>query len=139
MPENIIRELNTLFYKFIWKKDMQSDTRTFDKVKRNVMSNDYEFGGIKMFDLEKHQHAFYLDWAENFLKDGEKEWKEIPCESFKHLGGKAVFEGDITKKDLKGLFTSYSNFWNEVLETWHRYKFDQKEKKCENKQKYGSF
>ena len=128
MPENIMRELNTLFYKFIWKKDMQSDTRTFDKVKRNVMSNDYEFGGIKMFDLEKHQHAFYLDWAENFLKDGEKEWKEIPCESFKHLGGKAVFEGDITKKDLKGLFTSYSNFWNEVLETWHRYKFDQKEK-----------
>ena len=131
MPEKIMQELNTLFYRFIWKKDMQSDTRTFDKVKRNVMCNDYEIGGIKMFDLEKHQHAFYLDWAENFLKDEMNEWKEIPFESFKHLGGKAAFEGDVTNKYFKGLFTSYSKFWNEVLETWHRYKFDQKEKRMQ--------
>ena len=101
---------------------MQDETRTFDKVKRDVMCNDYESGGIKMFDIEKHQDAFYLDWAEKYLKEDDKEWKDIPNETFKHLGGRAVFEGEIQYRQLKGLFTSYSTFWNEVLETWHKYK-----------------
>ena len=46
MPNDIIKELNTICYKFIWKKDMKSTTRVFDRVKRDVMTNDYEDGGI---------------------------------------------------------------------------------------------
>ena len=122
MPKDVIKELNTMCYKFIWKKDMESDTKIFDRVKRDVMTNNYEDGGIQMFDLEKHQHAFYLDWAERFLKDDVKEWKEIPMESLNYLGGKTAFEGEISWDKFKGIFSSYSCFWNEVLETWHKYK-----------------
>ena len=69
MPLEIMKKFNTVCFRFIWKKDMQDETRTFDKVKRDVMCNDYESGGIKMFDIEKHQDAFYLDWAEKYLKE----------------------------------------------------------------------
>ena len=106
MPKDVIKELNAMCYKFIWKKDMESDTKIFDRVKRDVMTNNYEDGGIQMFDLEKHQHAFYLDWAERFLKDEVKEWKEIPMESLNYLGGKTAFEGEISWDKFKGIFSS---------------------------------
>ena len=39
-----IQEINSLFYKFLWSDKV-------DKIKRNVMINDYPEGGIKMIDV----------------------------------------------------------------------------------------
>ena len=39
-----IQEINSLFYEFLWSDKV-------DKIKGNVMINDYPEGGIKMIDI----------------------------------------------------------------------------------------
>ena len=41
-PETFVKEVNLMFFRFIWKRD---------RVKRNLMIQDYSNGGLKMIDI----------------------------------------------------------------------------------------
>ena len=70
--ESIIREVNSLYYDFLW--DGKSD-----KIKRKVMINDFKDGGLRMLDIESFNKAlkcswtfFYSDWSRsgiNLVRD----------------------------------------------------------------------
>ena len=58
-PENVIRELNYLIYNFLWKGK--------DKVTKKSAINDYDWGGIKMDDIESRMKSLCLAWLKESL------------------------------------------------------------------------
>ena len=43
-PDNILKDIQKSFYQFLWKGKR-------DKVKREILTNSYEDGGLKMIDI----------------------------------------------------------------------------------------
>ena len=64
-----IQEINSLFYKFLWSDKV-------DKIKRNVMINNYPEGGIKMIDIISFDKSLKAVWVKKYL-DNEScgHWK----------------------------------------------------------------
>ena len=55
MPAKIVKRVNSLLFSFLW-----SGKR--DKIKRKALCMDYEFGGLKMVDLDLLLRSFLLKW-----------------------------------------------------------------------------
>ena len=70
LPSDIIKRVNTLFFKFIWGKS--------EKIKRNVLTNEYYNGGLKMIDLESHFNALKAAWMTRLKKDSDLIWTFLP-------------------------------------------------------------
>ena len=67
--EKIIHEINTLFYSFVWNGKG-------DKIKRNVMINDYAEGGLKMIDIQSFSKALKATWIRKYLDTtNQGKWK----------------------------------------------------------------
>ena len=47
MPDWVEQKLNTLFFRFLWKNN-NNNTKAHEKVKRKVLCNEFEYGGLEM-------------------------------------------------------------------------------------------
>ena len=113
----IINEINTLFYRFIWKKDT-IDKKAWERVKRIVLCNAKVNGGMEMINLHVFQKSFLLDWACKLLKEDQEDWKTIPISFLKSLGGLSVFKNNVDSKTIIGLENVTSKFWKSVICAW---------------------
>ena len=80
-PENVISELNKMFYKFLWGK--------VERLKRlKVIKKDSE-GGLGIVDLDSLFNSFKAVWISCIMKaDPENDnWIQIPILLFSKLGG----------------------------------------------------
>ena len=58
-----------LFYKFLWDEKG-------DKIKRNVMINDFSEGGLKMIDIESFNKSLKSSWIKKYLDpENSSSWK----------------------------------------------------------------
>ena len=60
IPKIFFKKLNHLFFKFIWNGGN-------DRVKRDILCNDYEHGGLRMFDLQLFSYAQKSIWVKHLL------------------------------------------------------------------------
>ena len=60
-----------MFYNFLWNDKG-------DKIKRNVMINDYPEGGLKMIDIDSFNRSLKVIWIKKYL-DTEN---QAGCKSF---------------------------------------------------------
>ena len=58
--EIIIKEINKLFYLFLWNGKN-------DKIKRDIMINNYPDGGLKMIDIHSFNKALKATWIKKYL------------------------------------------------------------------------
>ena len=49
LPDEILKNINTILFKFLWKRKF-SKRRAFEKVKRDVVCQDYANGGVKIIN-----------------------------------------------------------------------------------------
>ena len=123
MPEWVMKELNTCFFDFIWRKNKDYERKTTERVKRHILCNDIEEGGLKMLDLRDFQDGFMLNWIEKLLVGAEnEEWKIIPFENFEFIGGKSVFNADTAFQRIRGKEKMFSPFWVKAFERWQSLK-----------------
>ena len=59
--DKVLKELNSLFYNFIWEEKP-------DKVCRNQMSQKYIDGGVKMIDIYAHCQSLKISWIRRIVK-----------------------------------------------------------------------
>ena len=57
---NAIKEANKLFYTFLWNGKC-------DKIKRDVMINDYPNGSLKMIDIQSFSNSLKVTWIKKYL------------------------------------------------------------------------
>ena len=58
IPEDTLAKINRELFAFIWKKRTNSK-KAFGKVKRKVLVQDFEKGGLNMIDMKTPQEALY--------------------------------------------------------------------------------
>ncbi|KAL9983202.1 hypothetical protein ACROYT_G005340 [Oculina patagonica] len=109
-PENIIKELNQLIYKFLWKGK--------DKVTRVSAINNYEEGGIKMVDIESTIKSLRLSWMKRIFSDNSGTWKKYLEYLLTKEGGFYLFNCNYNIKDL----TINSQFYRELLKWWSEFR-----------------
>ena len=51
-----LKEVNKLFYTFLWNEKG-------DKIKRDIMINDYSNGGLKMIDIQSFNKSLKATWV----------------------------------------------------------------------------
>ena len=82
-PKSCIPTINTSIFQFIWKKRK-------DKIKRQVMYQNYDKGGLRVPNVDVMIKSLRLAWIPRLLSNDEKRsevWKIIPKHYFDSHGG----------------------------------------------------
>ena len=61
----IIEEINGIFYSLLWNNKG-------DKIKRSVMINTYESGGLKMIDISFFNKSLKTTWIKKYLDESNR-------------------------------------------------------------------
>ena len=119
LPDNVLTELNTLVFRFLWRKK-DCNKKAYEKVKRKVMINDYDLGGLKMIDFRILQQSFQLEKIMKLAKSSPADkWSWIPRTYFSIFGNNLSFLDSTTGlKNFKGMNELYSCNWKENLKVW---------------------
>ena len=114
-PADMIKNLNTLFFRFIWKKKYSN---TFEKVKRRIIRQKME-GGLSTINVDDLHKSFLLSWTNILMKEKEEKRKQIPTEMMSRLvENVCCFSSDLSVKYFKGLGLIKNTFWRKVLSCW---------------------
>ena len=117
--EQIIKELNTLFYDFIWKGPA--------KIKRTVLTNQYINGGLDMVNIEVFISSLKLTWIRRLISK-EGNWKSI-------------IENNLNIIDFVNLGSNFiknenekinNKFWKDVIKSMYDFQKINKPKKIDH-------
>ena len=83
-PSEVVSSVTTSLFDFIWCKKP-------DKIKRQVMYQDYVDGGLRVPNMEVMAKSLKLAWISRFLSidvlSRKENWKAIPYHFFREYGG----------------------------------------------------
>ena len=83
-----------MFFNFVW--DGKGD-----KVKHDIMINDYENGGLRMIDIKIFNKALKSSWVKKYLDpENQGKWKLLFDYELQNLGGVEFFRTNLNKQDL---------------------------------------
>ena len=74
LPERVLSSIYLTLYSVIWEKK-NSNKKAFEKVKRKVLMQDYDKGGLKMIGMKILQSALYLSWIPKLITKSTDKWK----------------------------------------------------------------
>lgn len=115
----VIKEVNKLFYAFLWNGKG-------DKIKRDVIVNDYSNGGLKMIDIQSFNKSLKATWIKKYLdKDNQGKWKYFFENELEKYGGTIVFDSNLNKNDTIENLKFKSCFMNEILSIWSEVNFEE--------------
>lgn len=106
-PQKFVTDLTKLFYNFIWKGGP-------DRVKREVLTQNYENGGLKMVDIELFNTALKLTWIRKFFTKPDA-WME-PLNSI------TLEHPFIWQLGSKCNINTGNPFWDDVLKAWSNFR-----------------
>ena len=83
-PTQLVQAINSSIFKFIWKNQR-------DKIKRKIMVQDYNKGGLRAASIETMAKSLKLAWISRFLQSipthDDESWKVIPDHFLDKYGG----------------------------------------------------
>ena len=86
----IIEQINDLFFDFLWNSKS-------DKIKRNVITQNYGNGGLRMIDIASFNKALKSMWIRKYLDESNKgKWKLFLTLSSKNLEAKLFLGTTLT-------------------------------------------
>ena len=113
VPPNVIAQVKNIIFKFLWHGP--------DKIKRNVIYNDYKKGGLRMMNIENMIMSLKLTWISRLLTKDSKPWKKYIQTKLEKVGGYEFFlkcNYDLARiKDLK-----LNSFYTELFQNWLKLK-----------------
>ena len=132
-PVKIINAIDLLLFKFIWQKK-HSNKKAFEKIKRKVICQPIEKGGLGMISIKSQTKLFHLKWIKNaieFKATNEKEHGMTDC-IFKGLGGFNYFLSFSSRLEETDLPQNMTRFWKSVVITWSAFKYNEEAAETDN-------
>jgi hypothetical protein len=111
IPENVIREINSIIYEFVWNGKS-------DKVKRDILEQNYDKGGQKMINMKDIVKSSLVIWIQKYLDNTDRLWKT----SFEHFCKvknlniflRSNFEMSELPKSIPNYYEQAIKYWSEV-------------------------
>ena len=119
IPEKILKRLNCLIYTFIWQTKIE-------KVKRSIMTKQFEKGGVNMIDLHIQKLSFRLRWLGRTLAATKGMWSKMCLYWFNLLGGlELLLNSNFDTWNIKSIcMNQLPTFYIEILEAWLKIKIN---------------
>ena len=109
-PNNYASVIQSLLFQFLWKNKP-------DKIKRQVLYQDYGDGGLRVTNVEIMFKSLRLVWIQRLLKYDDEEddtWSAIPKFYFSKYGGlNFLLRSNYDKKFLKD--SDIPSFYKDIL------------------------
>ena len=108
IPINIVNQINSIIYEFIWKGKT-------DKVNRKIFAQDYKLGGHKMIDFGIFVKSAKCKWIQRYLDNELKDWKstfELFCKK-KNL--QLFLQSNFSRDEIPTLIP---NYYKDILNSW---------------------
>ncbi len=115
-PTEIIEDVKKIIMAFLWDNKQP-------RIKKEVLYNGYENGGLKLPHLDTILKANKITWVKRFmLADNKCMWKVLAQNTFRIQDTGLLFEMNATFVDLQNLLKARVNsFWIDVLKAWCDY------------------
>ena len=107
IPSEIVKEVNSIFYNFIWNGKA--------KVKRCALISDIDKGGLKMLDIESMISARRVICLKKFLEDYPSTWKSFLNCCILSVGGNLILHCNFDTVKLK---TQFPKYYKDCFDTW---------------------
>ena len=109
-PVNILKDIYTTFYKFLWNGKR-------DKVKREILTNSYEDGGLKMIDIKLFCQALKMTWIKKYIDPlNFSPLKILLIDSLEKWGGDNILL--LGKEGLNTVASTLNPFWKDILDNF---------------------
>ena len=108
--ENVVKELNSLFFKYIWNGSV-------DRVKRDITTKDYKQGGLKMIRIEFFIKSLKISWIRRIFQKDSK-WLHLLQSSYPILKDFSHFGTDFLQSKIKNID---NKFWYDTVSAWIQY------------------
>ena len=109
--KEIIKEMNTLMHNFLWNGK--------DKVKRKVIINQYEKGGLKMPHIESLIHAQRIMFLKRYISSERSYWKQFLHEHLNSIGSSFLLQCNFSNETIP---SGLPLFYRECLIAWNKLK-----------------
>ncbi len=76
----VCKSVDKILFNFVWKNKIHY-------VKKSVIMNTYEYGGLNFLDFSSLNNTFKINWIRQFLCNPNSIWNFIPNYFFSKLGG----------------------------------------------------
>jgi len=104
-------EIQRFVFQFLWQG------KNKEKLKRNIMIQDYKDGGLKAPDLQIMKKILNYGWIKRILNHENTVWRELLFHSLQPIGGiEYLLLCNFKLEKLKSV--KVSAFWREVLSTY---------------------
>jgi hypothetical protein len=108
IPKDVIKSVNNLLFNFIWNGKR-------DKVKRDIMIQNYELGGYKMPNMEMIICANQIECIKRFLMPIDADWKH----PMRHFCKKENLDLFLQSNfDLNELPSIIPDYYHEAIKSW---------------------
>ena len=102
--QKIITEIHNMFYDFLWQKGQ-------DRIKRALIIQSYENGGLRMVDVKQFIVALKATWIRRIIVSNKK-YKAILLTNVPYIADTLIFGKEYTKRKTRHI---KNLFWKDVL------------------------
>ena len=107
----LIEDLQKDIFKFIWNGKP-------DKIKRSILYQQYEFGGLKLTNLKLFLQATKANWVKRYLDETNNgQWKVFIKHKIAKYGNKLIFDCELDETFIK-IISDNDIFLNNILSAW---------------------
>jgi hypothetical protein len=114
------KKLESVCFNFMW------DNKP-DKVKRVVMYQDYQMGGMRVKNISLFEKSLKLSWIKKYTDEKNSNWKFLVIHQFKILQKmrNIFFYCNLSQSDFLKYFCekNANQFWKDTLAIWCEVKF----------------
>ena len=105
------KELELLMFKFLWGKGR-------DRVKRQIIINTIENGGLKVPDVKSFAKALKFIWIKKLVdREDHSLWKVLLMKTLVKKGGNLLWSYDPKVKNE--ILTGFNPFWQGIISNWY--------------------
>ena len=117
-----MKTLNSLLYTYLW-----NDKR--EKIKRSILINTFEGGGLNMVDIESFYIMLQIKWVKSLLSTENTNWKAIPKYYLDAFGPNfLVFYMNLCSIKQLPEYQRLPSFYSDLIQNW--FKFRNIDKTC---------
>ena len=95
-PTYFIKEVKKVMFNFIWNNKVE-------RIKRSVLCNSYDSGGLNMIDLDSFVKGLKCAWVKRYLNDQPGDWKLFFDYHLHKFGKNFLFRCNISPSDFTGM------------------------------------
>ncbi len=109
-PSHVFKEIEKVFFSFLWNNKP-------DKIKRNVIINLYEHGGLKMPHIQSYCMGLKMTWINKILNPlHTSPWKTLIAAKYNKFGGDKIWM--LNKESLIVISQNFNIFWKDIISNW---------------------